>query len=64
MSDMVQEGRHFFAGICDSLPFEIDLSPVYADEAAKHVEPANFSLCFNRTVGIGLCAENTNLNGR
>ena len=64
MSDLVQVGRKGFAGMCYGLLFEIDMSPAYADEAAKHVEPGNLSLCCNGTVDIGLCAKDVNLDSR
>jgi hypothetical protein len=35
-----------------------------ADNAAKHVWPANLSLCCNDTADISLRANNTNLNSR
>ena len=62
--DLVQVGRHVFAGVWNGLRFEIYVSPVYAYKAAKDVEPSNLSLCCNGTVGIVLRAKNTNLNSR
>ena len=39
--------------------------PVDADKAAKHVELANLSLCFDGTIDIGsCCAKNTNIYSR
>ena len=39
------------------------MSPAFdADKVAKHVEPAKHSLCFNGTVVIGLCANNTSVD--
>ena len=65
MPDLVQIGRHVYAGVWNGLRFEMYMPPsVYAYKAVNYVEPSNVSLCCNGTVDIVLREKNTNLNSR
>jgi hypothetical protein len=55
---------HVFAWIWNKIQFHIDMSPVDAYKATKHMKPSNLSLCFNGTMNIILSAQYANLNSR